>query len=224
MIITNNIIVALDGMSFRTSQKLLSRIRNHVYGIKINHMLLPHLQDYVKDGLKVFVDLKLHDIPNSVEAVLEWLIKQKADMTTLHLANGPECFKRIAHLNVEIKILVVSHLTSLPAIAVWQRNTYEEICKSKLAAHGMILSPADLQMFNEYDPHHSYKRVCPGIRLQNRNDDQIRVGTPHDAIRDGADYLVVGRPLTAPEVKFPEQVIVSMYNSYPNIINQGVVI
>lgn len=224
MIITNNIIVALDGMDFSRSQKLISRIRNHIYGIKINHMLLPHLQDYVKDGLKVFVDLKLHDIPNSVEKVLEWLIKQKADMTTLHLANGPECFKRIAHLNVEIKILVVSHLTSLPAIEIWQRNTYKEICESKLAAYGMILSPTDLLMFDEYDPLHSYKRVCPGIRMHNSNDDQVRIGTPYEAMRDGADYLVVGRPLTADAVHFPEQAIVSMYNSYPNKFNQGVVI
>ena len=71
MIITNNIIVALDGMSFNHSQKLISRVRNNIYGIKINHMLLPYLQDYVKDGLKVFVDLKLHDIPNTIETVLE---------------------------------------------------------------------------------------------------------------------------------------------------------
>jgi len=210
----NNIIVALDGMSFYQSQLLISKIRNVIYGIKINHMLLPYLQDYVKDGLKVFVDLKLHDIPNTVETILEWLIKQKADMTTLHLANGPECFKRIAHLNVEIKMLIVCHLTSLPQQEIWQRNTYKEICESKLAAHGMILSPQDLIMFNEYDSSHSYKRICPGVRMHERHDDQVRVGTPHDAILNGADYLVVGRPIT--KHFFPEQEILSMYTSYPN--------
>lgn len=225
MIITNNIIVALDGMSFNHSQKLISRVRNNIYGIKINHMLLPYLQDYVKDGLKVFVDLKLHDIPNTIETVLEWLIKQKADMATIHLANGPACFKQIAHLNVEIKLLIVSHLTSFPQQEVWQRNTYKEICESKLAAHGMILSPQDLKMFNDYDPSHLYKRVCPGIRMHNRNDDQVRTGTPYEAISNGADYLVVGRPITAPEVAFPEQAILGMYRSYPNnLLDQGVAI
>ena len=59
----------------------------------------------------------------------------------------------------------------------------------------VVLSPLDLSLFNHYDKIHSFKRICPGIRLKESNDDQVRISTPEEAISNGADYLVIGRPL-----------------------------
>ena len=61
--------------------------------------------------------------------------------------------------------------------------------------YDLIISPLDLITFREYDPHNRFKRYCPGIRLEDRKDDQLRTATPQEAIKNGADYLIIGRPL-----------------------------
>ena len=97
------IITALDGMNFKDTLDFLKPMREKIYGIKINHSLLPHISDYKKEGYKIFVDLKLHDIPNTVEKVIEWLIEQNVDMTTIHYDVGENCLERISILRVHIK-------------------------------------------------------------------------------------------------------------------------
>ena len=82
----NKIIAALDGMKISEAISFLEPIKDKIYGVKINHSLLPNLYEF-KD-YKLFVDLKLHDIPNTVEKVIEWLIEQNVDMTTIHYDVG----------------------------------------------------------------------------------------------------------------------------------------
>ena len=192
----NKIIAALDGMDFKESLKRLEPIRDNIYAIKINHRLLSHISDYKKEGYKVFADLKLYDIPNTVEKVIEWLIEQKVDMTTIHYENGEKCLEKVAILKVHIKLLLVSYLTSFKKNQLEQATRYTKICGNGPYSHyDLILSPQDLLFFNEFDPHKRFKKYCPGIRLENRMDDQIRTTTPKEAIANGADYLIIGRPL-----------------------------
>ena len=192
----NKIIAALDGMEFKETLDFLSPLQDKLYGIKINHPLLPHLSDYIKDGYKVFVDLKLYDIPNTVEKVIEWLIKQNVYMTTIHFENGEKCLEQISHLTNEIDLYIVSHLTSFPSNSPKQNSIYAHMCKASIYFNfNVILSPLDLPIFNIYDTIHKFKRACPGIRLNDSNDDQVRTSTPKYAIKHGADYLIIGRPL-----------------------------
>ena len=204
-----NVIVALDGIKFEDSINVLSSIKDQIYWIKINHTLLSHLPDYIKDGYKVFVDLKLYDIPNTVEKVIEWLITQKAHMTTVHFENGEDCLERISPLTKDIDILIVSRLTSFEADETRQNSIYAHMKTTELySKFNMILSPMDLKIFNKYDVDHKFKRYCPGIRFEKeperyyewmlwkmRQDDQVRISTPEYAIENGADYLIIGRPL-----------------------------
>ena len=192
------IITALDGMDFKDTLDFLEPMREKIYGIKINHPLLPHISDYKKEGYKIFVDLKLHDIPNTVEKVIEWLIEQKVDMTTVHYNVGENCLERISILRVHIKLLLVTHLTSLKSDILKQKEIYKTLTYNgnhPYNHYDLILSPQDLKIFNEYDPHRRFKRYCPGIRLEDRKDDQVRVSTPDYAIENGADFLIIGRPL-----------------------------
>ncbi len=192
----NKIFAALDGMDFKQSIEFLEPIKDKIYGVKINHTLLPNLHEFKRRDYKVFVDLKLYDIPNTVETVIKWLIKQKADMTTVHYDVGEKCIEHISPLKNDINIAIVSHLTSFPGNWEKQSDIYKRICDNLLYyKFNMVLSPQDLSLFNYYDRVHSFKRICPGIRLKESNDDQVRVSTPEEAISNGADYLVIGRPL-----------------------------
>ena len=194
----NKIIAALDGMDFKKSLEVLEPIRDKIYAIKINHPLLSHISDYKKDGYKVFADLKLHDIPNTVEKVIEWLIEQKVDMTTVHYENGENCLEKISILRVHIKLLLVTHLTSLKSDILKQKEIYKKLTHNgnyPYNHYDLIMSPLDLKTFKEYDPHNRFKKYCPGIRLEDRKDDQLRTATPQEAIENGADYLIIGRPL-----------------------------
>lgn len=190
------IIAALDGMDPEQSLEFVGPIRDKIWGVKIQHALLPQLKLFTNYGLKVFLDVKLYDIPSTVERMIEYAIAEGASMITIHFENGAECFERIKHLTKDIDILVVSHLTSMKKNDVKQATAYtflthKECCKG----FGAILSPLDLPLFNQFDFNHDIKRVCPGIRIENRNDDQVRTMTPNEAIENGADYLVIGRPL-----------------------------
>ena len=194
----NKIFVALDNMNIEEAFEFVHPIRDKIYGVKINHTLLKNIDVFkaANLNLKVFVDLKLYDIPNTVESVIKYLIKKNAYMTTIHYENGEECIKHISPLTKDINIAIVSHLTSFKRHFAKQDSIYEKITINPIYQNfNMILSPQDLSMFNFYDSEHKFKRICPGIRLKESNDDQVRVATPEFAIENGADYLVIGRPL-----------------------------
>jgi len=198
------IFAALDDMSIEEAFEFVHPIRKKLYGVKINHTLMRHINIFKSANmkLKVFADLKLYDIPNTVESVLKYLIKEGVYMTTIHFDNGEKCIERISPLKKDIKIAIVSHLTSFKADHSKQNSMYAHICNTSLyEKFNMILSPLDLPLFNYYDREHKFKRICPGIRLKESNDDQVRTATPKEAKNNGADYLVIGRPLKEYPIK-----------------------
>ena len=117
-------------------------------------------------------------------------------MTTIHYENGEDCLKKIAPLKDHIDLLLVSYLTSFKPDTIEQTSRYDRIYNNgPYGYYDLILSPQDLILFNKFDPNKRFKRYCPGIRIDNRLDDQIRTSTPKEAIKNGADYLIIGRPL-----------------------------
>ena len=204
------IIVALDNMRLEQSLALanslwIDGIKEHVWGFKLNHTMIKNVWQFKMFG-NVFVDLKLHDIPTTTSAVLKFLKDINVDMTTVHLSMGSRNLELIKPFTKGLEVLGVGVLTSMngsDTLDVFgkserevQTRMFEIAIKSNEILDGVVMSPQDLNLFNEYDPEHKMKRICPGIRANGIVDDQKRVGTPEMAFDGGADLLVIGRPIT----------------------------
>ncbi|MDR1035515.1 MAG: orotidine-5'-phosphate decarboxylase [Deltaproteobacteria bacterium] len=156
----------------------------------------------------IFLDLKLHDIPATVAGAMRQASRLGAGLVTVHAQGGSEMLRAAAGAaGDDTRVLAVTVLTSLnPAamseLAPWFREPGELAVKlarraMDAACHGLVCSPQEvprLRRLHGHDP----LLVVPGVRPQWArvdNDDQVRTGTPAQAIADGADLLVVGRPI-----------------------------
>ena len=208
---SNKIIVALDSNNLTKTIKLVKILKNEVFAFKIGY------QFFYKFGLigykkvysicpKIFLDLKLHDIPNTVEKGLEALIKMKPLLTTIHISGGDNMMTTSSKNKKNTKILGVSILTSLDSDQTKkyynQKNISTLVKKFTKAAKkngldGVVCSPQEIKYIRK-EVGKNFIIVTPGIRISSklRNDDQKRVETPNKAINQGANYLVIGRPIT----------------------------
>lgn len=214
-------IVALDQMSLDEIDYFLSRPENTLPTVKIGLELFvkygPDLvhkihRDYKK---KIFLDLKLHDIPITVERAIHSLKNLPIDFLTIHLSGGEEMLKAAkaeAKKSLsDCKILGVSFLTSLESRDLNNlfgiTNTEEAFLRLFQAADttqidGVICSPHEITLVKSHFP--KLMAITPGIRfadeIQNHKiQDQKRISTPKEALALGADYIVVGRSLTQSE-------------------------
>jgi orotidine-5'-phosphate decarboxylase len=214
MDVTPPFVVALDLPNAEAAVRLAQRLEPYVGGYKIGLGLLlgpgPALVGALAElGKPVFADAKLHDIPSQVEAAARSLGRHGARWVTTH-AGGGKTMIEAAVSGLESGsgsyggILAVTVLTSLDAAALAQVGIPVTPGKlvSKMArvaaaagAEGVVCSPHELGVVAEVAP--ELKKVTPGIRPAGAaNDDQSRVATPEEAIRRGADLLVIGRPIT----------------------------
>ena len=205
----SELIVALDGMAPDKALKVavdLSHLQqNGLWGFKIGHSLtfagVEWIAELKKLG-KVFVDLKLYDIPNTVENAVSWLSSLNVDLATVHLSMGRSTLEKIADKGVGI--LGVSLLTSaIPdeCHRIYGGSPTETLLKlfseaSKTGITGVVCSPQDLRLLDQIDPCRTLIRVCPGIRgFKDDRGDQQRTVSPAKAVSEGANFLVVGRPV-----------------------------
>lgn len=214
----DRIIVALDQMSLEEIDHFLSQKDNSLPFVKIG------LELFVKYGpdmvhkihleykKKIFLDLKLHDIPVTVAKAIASLKNLPIDFLTVHLGGGEAMLKAAmteARLNIpNCKILGVSFLTSLEQKDLNDlygiTNTDEAFLKLfKVAAlsgiDGVVSSPHEVSLLKKHYP--NLLAVTPGIRFSDeiqktQLQDQKRVMDPKEAFRAGSDYLVMGRSLT----------------------------
>ncbi|MCZ6531871.1 MAG: orotidine-5'-phosphate decarboxylase [SAR324 cluster bacterium] len=207
------IVVALDGMGEAQAMALARMLRGRVWGHKVNDLLLragreviPRLKAYGK----VFCDAKLHDIPHTVAHQVRVLEEAGADLITLHCSGGAEMLRAAVEARRgDARLLGVTVLTALSeesAQAVYGRSSGEQVRRLSILAlqcglDGIVCSPTDLEIAADVDPQRRLLRVTPGVRPRwyGEPDDQQRVLAPADAIRAGADLLVVGRPITNAE-------------------------
>jgi orotidine-5'-phosphate decarboxylase len=214
----NQTIVALDQMSLDEIDLFLSRPDNTLPTVKIGLELFvkygPDLvhkihRDYKK---KIFLDLKLHDIPVTVERAIHSLKNLPIDFLTIHLSGGEEMLK--AALNEarrsipNCKILGVSFLTSLEVKdlkTLFGITNIEEAflrlfdVAERTLLDGVICSPHEITLVKKHFPR--LLVITPGIRFTDEinsqnTQDQKRVAAPKEALNLGADYLVIGRSLT----------------------------
>ena len=159
-------------------------------------------------GHSVFLDLKLHDIPNTVAAAVRSAARSGAEMLTIHAAGGPAMLAAAQNAAASIpsapKLLGVTVLTSmdagqLAATGVSASPGEQVLRLARIAdeagIRGLVASSQEVARLRAVYPDSTL--VIPGIRPADANaGDQKRVATPASAIADGADYLVVGRPIT----------------------------
>jgi len=204
------LIAALDTDSLKAAQVLLEKLRGAVKYFKVGSVLFtaegPAAVDLVhRHGGKVFLDLKFHDIPNTVKHAVMNAAKMGVYSVSLHLSGGGEALKACAELEKRPKLWGITVLTSFDEYGLFRvgfRGGIDKTVKLLAAqalengADGVVCSPRELVRVKD-SCGHKLKLITPGIRPAARGDDQKRSLTPGEAAAAGADYIVVGRPITA---------------------------
>ena len=205
------IIVALDGINLFDSKYLVDEIKNQVFAFKIGYDFflnfgLDGYNQIKNKKVNIFLDLKLHDIPNTIKNGIEAIANLNPYFTTIHITGGDE-MQKVANLSKKnVKVLGVSILTSIDSVQAEKyysekniNNLVGKFVKNALEnkLDGVVCSPLEIELVKKIS---SGKLiiVTPGIRPENynRNDDQKRFMSPKKAVNLGANYLVIGRPIT----------------------------
>jgi orotidine-5'-phosphate decarboxylase len=214
MLTTNPIFCAIDRPDLEGALRLADTLTGVVGGIKLGLEFATAngpagVRALVAEGVPVFLDLKFHDIPNTVAGAVRSAGRLGVAMMTIHAAGGRAMLKAAAAAAREIEprplLLGVTVLTSmneadLAAIGVNGRMTDQVLRLAELAVAsglgGLVCSPLELAPLRQrFGP--ALRLVAPGIRPAGGvSDDQRRTLTPAEAVRRGADLLVVGRPIT----------------------------
>ncbi len=204
------IIVAIDTYDLEEANAILDQLDPDLCKIKIGSVVFNSLgKSFLKEvssrGFKIFLDLKLHDIPNTVYEAILGFHDCSIDMLTVHLSGGEEMLKKamLAGKSINAKVIGVSILTSLEesdTLSLFDnkldhqiRNLFEIAVKANL--DGVVCSPHELEMSNTVLNSDSIK-ITPGIRDIKVEDDQARTMNAKEAIEQGATFLVIGRPIT----------------------------
>ena len=204
------IIVAIDTYDLQEANVILDQLDPDLCKIKIGSVVFNSLgKSFLKEvssrGFKIFLDLKLHDIPNTVHEAILGFHDCSIDMLTVHLSGGEEMLKKamLAGKSINTKVIGVSILTSLEesdTLSLFDnkldhqiRNLFEIAVKANL--DGVVCSPHELEMSNTILNSDSIK-ITPGIRDIKVEDDQARTMNAKEAIEQGATFLVIGRPIT----------------------------
>ncbi len=208
----DRLIIALDVASRGEAISLALALAPFAAWMKIGLQLFtaegPDLVRAIREtGAKVFLDLKLHDIPNTVARAVESAAALDVQMLTLHLSGGTEMIRSAVSVAPHNLVLLgVTVLTSANSETMREIGINDDVSQqvvrlAKIGANcgigGIVASAQEIGALREAIAA-NVKLVIPGIRLaRSKPDDQKRAMTPGEAVAAGADYLVVGRPITA---------------------------
>ncbi len=212
---TDKLIVALDVSSAAEAQKMVQTIGNAVTTFKVGKQLFTAegpqvVRDLVASGRKVFLDLKFHDIPNTVAGAVQSAAALGVSMLTVHASGGAKMLKAAVDASAASEskpmILAVTVLTSLDTedlqeVGVSGTVQSQVLRLANLAVQqgcgGVVASAQEARELRR-ELGTGFAIVCPGVRLAGGDaGDQARVVTPEEAFSAGATYIVVGRPITA---------------------------
>ena len=203
------IIVAIDETTFERSSEIIEDLDSKKCMVKIGSVAFNSMGHKIirfasEKGFKIFLDLKFHDIPNTVKKSIQGLTSLPINLLTIHTSGGKDMMMAAmeAVSETQIKVFGVTALTSLnndDTKYIFQRATSEHVnamldLAEEAGIDGVVCSPHELELVSNRE---ALLSITPGIRLQESDDDQKRVMTPKEAIELGADYLVIGRPITA---------------------------
>ena len=209
--VISEVIVALDFPGREEAENFLDNFDYPIYvkvGMELYYQTGPGLIKAIKDrGHKIFLDLKLHDIPNTVESAMRGLAKLGVDMTNVHAAGGIEMMKAAKRgLGENGKLIAVTQLTStsqqqmhddqLIKVSLEESVLHYAKCAQEAGLDGVVCSPLEAGIIRD-NTSEEFLRVTPGIRPADSDvGDQKRIATPKNARSLGSSFLVVGRPIT----------------------------
>jgi orotidine-5'-phosphate decarboxylase len=192
------LIVALDCPKPDENERLVERLGDRVIWYKVGSSLFirrgPDLVErLLTAGKHIFLDLKFHDIPNTVAQSVAGASELGVRLLTVHGSAGPEVLKAAAEASGDVDVLVVTALTSRGGDVL---EEVRRIAASAAAAGcaGVICSPHEAATVRA-DRGADFAIVTPGIRFSGPDGDQARVATPSMAVSSGATHIVVGRPI-----------------------------
>ena len=215
--VDSKVIVALDYPDSNTAMQLVNRLNPEMCKLKVGKELFTaagpgFVESLVKLGFKVFLDLKFHDIPNTVASACAVAADLGVWMMNVHASGGRKMMEtasnRLAQFQQKPLLIGVTILTSLSQQEINEvgyPGTPEEnvLNLAKLAMSsgldGVVCSPLEAASVRQAT-NSDFTLVTPGVRPKfAASDDQKRIMTPTDALSAGANYLVIGRPITAAE-------------------------
>ena len=214
------IIVSLET---KESIDIAHRVVDYVDGFKINHMLWDEIIAWPEDWAKyrkkeLFVDFKLWDTPNTVETVVKKVIDRGGTMISINAHNCQETFERLKNLSDQIKLVGVASLTSWDLEterAITNRVSYDvwNLAMNKLRRYNfqhLVCPVTDLKLIQSIDfsGPEKFSYICPGIVFEKETSGQTRTGSPKEAKKCGANYIVLGRTVT--EAENPNEVLVKI--------------
>jgi orotidine-5'-phosphate decarboxylase len=219
MIAKDKLIVALDVDSASRALDVFDQLREHVGMLKIGMQLFTAagpdiVRQIVARGSRVFLDLKYHDIPNTVAMAAIEATRLGVSIFNIHTSGGSEMMKRTVEAVAEIsvrenltrpKVIGVTLLTSVDHEILQRLGIDDEpkhvvgrlaLLARESGLDGVVASAQEIETIRHAVAQRDFVIVTPGMRANlGSSDDQRRVLTPAEAIRAGADYLVVGRPI-----------------------------
>jgi len=217
-ITADKIIVALDFATADEALRFVDKMKGEVKSVKVGMELYysagPSIITELKDrGFKIFLDLKLHDIPNTVKSAMAVLCKHGVDMINVHALGGLAMMKEAKEVRDKIspktKLIAVTQLTSTTKEQMQcEQRISGELVDSVFALaslakeaglDGVVCSAQESKMLRE-KLGADFLLVTPGIRSQGVSaDDQKRVTTPREAFINGSSHIVMGREITKSE-------------------------
>ncbi len=206
------VIVALDVPSLEQAVEMVDALGPNVKHVKVGMELYyasgpAIIETLLRRDLRIFLDLKLHDIPNTVARTVTVLRGLGVDMLNVHCAGGRKMMEAAAEAaGNTLQVIGVTQLTStdqaalneeigIPGTVEAAAVRYARLAKAA-GLSGVVCSPLETAVIKE-NLGSQFLAVTPGIRPQQADDDQKRVTTPRQAADAGSDFLVIGRPITA---------------------------
>ena len=220
----NKIFVACDTTKISKINEIIEKTKNnkikvvYKFGLeflnsKYGRNFLTKLRDKI-----IFIDLKLHDIPNTCISTIKALKDLRVNYLTIHISSGLEVLKACKRISGKTKLTGVTILTSMNNKALkeigfnkkLERLVYHQAKLAKRAnLDAIVCSPREVKIVKKV-----FKKeiITPGIRIKPNNDDQKRVLTPKQAYKNGSDWLVIGRPITQGNIKKNIQSLIDHLN------------
>ena len=209
----NKVFVACDSTNILKIKKIIKETQNKKIKIGYKFGLEFLNSKYGRDFLSkiknkiIFVDLKIHDIPNTCLSTIKALKDLNINYLTIHISSGLKALKACKKISGKTKLIGVTTLTSLNNKSLkeigYSKNinqlvTHQVKLAKKANLDAIVCSAHEVKIVKKF-----FKKeiITPGIRFNNKTDDQKRVVTPKQAYKNGSDWLVIGRPITKGNIR-----------------------